>query len=159
MATRTQARNAVLGILYAYELGNHASIEDATQILEEKKIRHKQQDFALGLLNGVLANLKSLDTLINAHLKEWDTNRLGRIECSILRLGAYELCHTQTDVPIVINEAVELAKIYGDENAPRLINGVLDSIQKMRNAKAERSGVSSQNLPEQNAQTTTEGAQ
>ena len=58
MATRTQARNAVLGILYAYELGNHASIEDATQILEEKKIRHKQQDFALGLLNGVLANLK-----------------------------------------------------------------------------------------------------
>ncbi|WP_395148988.1 transcription antitermination factor NusB [uncultured Helicobacter sp.] len=131
MATRTQARNAVLGILYAYDIGNHTAIEEATQILEEKKIRHKQQDFALGLIQGVLTNLENLDTLINTHLKEWDISRLGRIECSILRLGAYELCYTQTDAPIVINEAIELGKIYGDENAPRLINGVLDSIQKI----------------------------
>lgn len=131
MATRTQARNAVLGILYAYDIGNHTAIEEATQILEEKKIRHKQQDFALGLIKGVLTNLQDLDTLINTHLKEWDISRLGRIECSILRLGAYELCYTQTDAPIVINEAIELGKIYGDENAPRLINGVLDSIQKI----------------------------
>lgn len=131
MATRTQARNAVLGILYAYDIGNHTAIEEATQILEEKKIRHKQQDFALGLIQGVLTNLENLDTLISTHLKEWDISRLGRIECSILRLGAYELCYTQTDAPIVINEAIELGKIYGDENAPRLINGVLDSIQKL----------------------------
>ena len=131
MATRTQARNAVLGILYAYDIGNHTAIEEATQILEEKKIRHKQQGFALGLIQGVLTNLENLDTLINTHLKEWDISRLGRIECSILRLGAYELCYTQTDAPIVINEAIELGKIYGDENAPRLINGVLDSIQKI----------------------------
>lgn len=131
MATRTQARNAVLGILYAYDIGNHTAIEEATQILEEKKIRHKQQDFALGLIQGVLTNLENLDTLISTHLKEWDISRLGRIECSILRLGAYELCYTQTDAPIVINEAIELGKIYGDENAPRLINGVLDSIQKI----------------------------
>ncbi|MDD7345491.1 transcription antitermination factor NusB [Helicobacter sp.] len=131
MATRTQARNAVLGILYAYDIGNHTAIEEVTQILEEKKIRHKQQDFALGLIQGVLTNLENLDTLINTHLKEWDISRLGRIECSILRLGAYELCYTQTDAPIVINEAIELGKIYGDENAPRLINGVLDSIQKL----------------------------
>ncbi|WP_394954548.1 transcription antitermination factor NusB [uncultured Helicobacter sp.] len=139
MATRTQARNAVLGILYAYDLGNHASasMEDAIQILEEKKIRHKQQEFALALLNGVLKNLNALDTLINAHLKEWDLSRLGRIECSILRLGAYELCYTQTDVPIVINEAIELGKMYGDENAPKLINGVLDSIQKSRSKDAQ----------------------
>ena len=79
----------------------------------------------------MLTNLENLDTLINTHLKEWDISRLGRIECSILRLGAYELCYTQTDAPIVINEAIELGKIYGDENAPRLINGVLDSIQKL----------------------------
>lgn len=139
MATRTQARNAVLGILYAYDLGNHASasMEDAIQILEEKKIRHKQQEFALALLDGVLKNLNALDTLINAHLKEWDLSRLGRIECSILRLGAYELCYTQTDVPIVINEAIELGKMYGDENAPKLINGVLDSIQKSRSKDAQ----------------------
>ena len=139
MATRTHARNAVLGILYAYDLGNHASasMEDAIQILEEKKIRHKQQEFALALLNGVLKNLNALDTLINAHLKEWDLSRLGRIECSILRLGAYELCYTQTDVPIVINEAIELGKMYGDENAPKLINGVLDSIQKSRSKDAQ----------------------
>ena len=139
MAPPTQARIAFLGILYASDLNNHASasMEAAIQILEKKKIRHKQQEFALALLNGVLKNLNALDTLINAHLKEWDLSRLGRIECSILRLGAYELCYTQTDVPIVINEAIELGKMYGDENAPKLINGVLDSIQKSRSKDAQ----------------------
>ena len=112
-------------------------MEDAINILEKKRSRHKQQEFALALLNGVLKNLNALDTLINAHLKEWDLSRLGRIECSILRLGAYELCYTQTDVPIVINEAIELGKMYGDENAPKLINGVLDSIQKSRSKDAQ----------------------
>ncbi len=130
MATRTQARNAVIGILYAYDLGNECALKNAKEILEEKRIRHKQQEFALRLTLGVVEQKDSLDSLISAHLKEWDIERLGSIERAILRLGAYEMCYQKTDVPIVINEAIELSKAYGDDNAPRLINGVLDSLQK-----------------------------
>lgn len=130
MATRTQARNAVIGILYAYDLGNEDVLKNVKEILEEKRIRHKQQEFALNLTLGVVEQKDTLDSLINAHLKEWDIERLGNIERAILRLGAYEICYQKTGVPIVINEAIELSKAYGDDNAPKLINGVLDSLQK-----------------------------
>ncbi|SQB97997.1 transcription termination protein [Helicobacter fennelliae] len=132
MATRTQAREAIIGLLYGYEIGNDDIKKSAITILEEKKIRNKQQEFALCLFNGITQCLPQIDELIKSHLKEWDFSRLGRIEKSILRLGVYELIYTQTDTPIIINEAIELAKIYGEENAPKLINGVLDSIKSYK---------------------------
>lgn len=130
MATRTQAREAVVSLLYAYDSGNEEIVSLAPEILEEKKIKNKQQEFALSLLNGVLEKLSGVDERISQHLKEWDIQRIGGIERAILRLGVYELCFTSTDAPIVINEAIELAKLYGSDNAPRFINGVLDAIVK-----------------------------
>lgn len=130
MATRTQAREAVVSLLYAYDSGNEEIVSLAPEILEEKKIKNKQQEFALSLFNGVLEKLIGVDERISQHLKEWDIQRIGGIERAILRLGVYELCFTSTDAPIVINEAIELAKLYGSDNAPRFINGVLDAIVK-----------------------------
>ena len=132
MATRSQARSAVIAMLYAYDVGNISILTQAQVFLEERKIRHKQQDFALNLFNGVIQKREELDSCINTHLKEWDIARIGRIEHSILRLGSYELLFSDTDAPIVINEAIELSKAYGDDNAPKLINGVLDSIKQLR---------------------------
>ncbi|PAF41468.1 transcription antitermination factor NusB [Helicobacter sp. 11S03491-1] len=130
MATRTQAREAVAGLLYAYDSGNINIRDFAQSILEEKKIKNKQQIFALELFDGVLKNLEELDKLIKLYLKEWDFERLGGMERAILRLGAYEIKFTQTDSPVVINEAVELGKNYGGDNAPKFINGVLDALSK-----------------------------
>ncbi|ANV97994.1 N utilization substance protein B [Helicobacter enhydrae] len=130
MATRAQAREAVVTLLYAYDSGNENILSEAPNLLEEKKIRNKQQEFALGLLNGVLGALQTLDDKISLHLKEWDIERIGKIERAILRLGVYEICFTCTDAPVIINEAIELAKLYGSDHAPRFINGVLDAIQK-----------------------------
>lgn len=132
MATRTQAREAVVSLLYAYDSGNENISNLASEILDEKKIKNKQQEFALSLYNGVLQKLGNVDELISKHLKEWDIQRIGGIERAILRLGVYELCFTPTDAPIIINEAIELAKLYGSDNAPRFINGVLDAIIKER---------------------------
>lgn len=132
MATRTQAREAVVSLLYAYDSGNEEIISLAPEILDEKKIKNKQQEFALSLFNGALEKLNNVDEQISKHLKEWDIQRIGGIERAILRLGVYELCFTPTDAPIVINEAIELAKLYGSDNAPRFINGVLDAIVKER---------------------------
>lgn len=132
MATRTQAREAVVSLLYAYDSGNEEISSLAPEILDEKKIKNKQQEFALSLFNGALEKLTNVDEQVSKHLKEWDIQRIGGIERAILRLGVYELCFTSTDAPIVINEAIELAKLYGSDNAPRFINGVLDAIVKER---------------------------
>ncbi len=130
MATRSQAREAVIGLLYAYDSGNENIQNLAVEILEDKKIRNKQRDFALNLFHGTILQMRILDDRISRHLKDWDFKRLGGIEKAILRLGVYELLFTTTDKPVIINEAVELAKNYAEDMAPKLINGILDSIKK-----------------------------
>lgn len=148
MATRTQAREAVVGMLYAYDLGNSEILDIAPNMLDEKKIKNKQQDFAMGLLRGVIDNLAALDSALTPHLKEWELSRLGGMERGILRLGAYEILHTQTDTPVVINEAIELGKNYGgEENAPKFINGVLDSLSKAYGKESLNSSHISESSP------------
>ncbi len=132
MATRHQAREAVIGLLYAYDLGNPEIKKFAEDILEEKKIRNKQREFALSLFKGAVEHLETIDEAIKKHLESWDIERLGHIEKAILRLGVYELLYTDLDPAIVINEAVELAKKLGAEQSPKFINGVLDAIAKER---------------------------
>jgi N utilization substance protein B len=121
---------AVVSLLYAYDLGNGNIAEHTNEILEEKKIRNKQKDFALGLYEGVMENLESCDKAIIAHLKEWDFERLGAIERATLRLASYEILFGELDSAVVINEAVEITKAFGTEQSPKFINGVLDAISK-----------------------------
>ncbi len=130
MATRHQARTAVVGLLYAYDLGNQNIAKFSDEILEEDKIRNKQREFSHSLFNGTIENLEMIDKEIEKHLTEWDYETIGKVEKSILRLGAYEILIAKTDRAIIINEAVELAKELADEKSPKFINGVLDAIGK-----------------------------
>ena len=130
MATRHQSRGAVISLLYAHDIGNPEVKKFAEDLLEEKKIRHKQREFALGLYHGVLDHLDEIDSQIKDHLKDWDFDRLDHVDKSILRLGVYELLHTDLDRAVVINEAVELAKELGSDQSPKFVNGVLDAIEK-----------------------------
>ena len=128
MATRHQARTAVVGLLYAYDLGNENISKFSDEILEEDKIRNKQRDFSNTLFKGTIENLEMLDKEIEEHLTEWDYNDIGKVEKAIMRLGAYEILVAKTDKAIIINEAVELAKTLADEKSPKFINGVLDAL-------------------------------
>jgi len=130
VATRHHARMAVVSLLYAFDLGNGNIAEHTDEILEEKKIRNKQKDFALGLYEGVMENLEACDKAIIEHLKEWDFERLGAIERATLRLASYEILFGELDSAVVINEAVEITKAFGTEQSPKFINGVLDAISK-----------------------------
>jgi len=130
MATRHQARTAVVGLLYAYDLGNENIANFSDEILEEGKIRNKQREFSHTLFDGTIENLFMLDTEIDKHLTDWDYNGIGKVEKAILRLGAYEILVAKTDKAIIINEAVELAKKLADEKSPQFINGVLDALGK-----------------------------
>lgn len=130
MATRHQARMAVVSLLYAYDLGNQTIADFSDEILEEKKIRNKQRDFALDLFKGVTEHLGEIDEAIVKHLKDWDFDRLGSIERATLRLGAYEIMFGELDSAVIINEAIEVTKAFGSEQSPKFINGVLDAIAK-----------------------------
>jgi N utilization substance protein B len=128
MATRHQARTAVIGLLYAYDLGNEQIANFSDDILEESKIRNKQKIFSNELFNGTIVNLEMLDKEVEANLKEWTYDDIGKVEKAIMRLGAYEILVAKTDKAIIINEAVELAKELADEKAPKFINAVLDAL-------------------------------
>ena len=130
MATRHHARMAVVSLLYAYDLGNKSIADYTDEILEDKKIRKKQKEFALDLFRGVMEQLPAIDEAIVKHLKDWDFERLGSVERATLRLGAYEIMNTELDSAVVINEAIEVSKAFGTEQSPKFINGVLDAIAK-----------------------------
>ena len=130
MATRHQARESVVTLLYAYDIGNSDIEKYKEDILEDKKIRNKQKEFALSLYNGVIENLEAIDKEINKHLKEWKIDSIGNIERAILRLGTYEILYTPLESAVVINEAIELSKTLANETAPKFINGVLDAIKR-----------------------------
>jgi N utilization substance protein B len=90
-------------------------------------------DFAWELIQGVWENLAELDRLIGQHSQHWRVGRIAKIELSILRLALYELYY-RTDIPlkVAINEGIELAKEFGDEQSRGFVNGILDAAAKKR---------------------------
>ena len=132
MATRTQARESVIGLLYAYDLGNEGIAKYVDDILEDKKIRNKQKEFALNLFNGVIENITKIDEEIVSHLNQGLLSDIGSVEKSILRLAVYEIQYEELEKAIIINEAIELAKRLASDGAPKFMNGLLDKVEKLK---------------------------
>ena len=130
MATRTQARESVIGLLYAYELWNEGIVKFVDEILEDKKIRNQQKEFALKIFNGTVQNIERIDTEIKLHLTQGVLEDIGSVEKSILRLAVYEILFENLQKAIVINEAIELSKRLASDGAPKFVNGLLDKIEK-----------------------------
>jgi len=132
LATRTQARESVIGLLYAYDLGNEGIVKFVDDILEDKKIRNKQKEFALNLFNGVIDNIIKIDEEIVSHLNQGILTDIGSVEKSILRLAVYEIQYEELEKAIIINEAIELAKKLASDGAPKFMNGLLDKVEKIK---------------------------
>ncbi|MBX7490205.1 transcription antitermination factor NusB [Helicobacter turcicus] len=130
MATRTQAREVVAQLLYAYGSGNDKIANFMEEILNEQKIKNAQSVFAKTLFNGVLEYLEEIDLRIKHQIENWDFERIGDMERAILRLGVYEIIFSQIDKAIVINEALEITKNFSNEASTKFINGILDGIAK-----------------------------
>ncbi|MCR1970426.1 transcription antitermination factor NusB [Clostridium cochlearium] len=113
--------------------------EDINGILGEKKEIDKERidldevdlEYLIHTLKGVQENIEVLDEHIEKYLKNWTLNRLAKVDLAILRLCSYEILFSN-EVPnnVAINEAVELAKKYGDDKSPAFINAILDKIAK-----------------------------
>ena len=91
----------------------------------------KEKSFAWELIQGVGQNFKELDQIIASYSRNWRLDRIARIELTILRLALYEMIKRE-DIPlkVAINEAVELSKLFGDENSRNFVNGILDAVAR-----------------------------
>ena len=129
MKTRRRARRLTLETLYEYDLANHDPIKVLQRRLEEQPLESTGISFATKLINGVREYQGRMDQLITRFAPEWPLEQMAVIDRNILRMAIFEfLIDQETPVKVAINEAVELAKIYGSDSAPRFVNGVLGSL-------------------------------
>ncbi|MEG2172485.1 MAG: transcription antitermination factor NusB [Desulfovibrionaceae bacterium] len=111
--------------------------KDPNKVFEQKLYtRTVPKGFAWELVEGVWAHSAELDEIITKFSRNWRVDRMGRIELTVLRLGIFEMLY-RTDIPpkVAINEALELAKEFGEENARSFINGILDATSKALDSK------------------------
>ncbi|MCA9982928.1 MAG: transcription antitermination factor NusB [Anaerolineales bacterium] len=129
MKTRRRARRLTLETLYEYDLANHDPIKVLQRRLEEQPLESTGISFATKLIKGVQEYQDRMDQLITRFAPEWPLEQMAVIDRNILRMAIFEfLIDQETPVKVAINEAVELAKIYGSDSASRFINGVLGSL-------------------------------
>ncbi len=129
MKTRRRARRVTLEALYEIDIASHLPREVMERRLKEQPMESAGIEFAYKLLNGVLENQKRMDALITRYAPEWPLDQMAVIDRNVLRIAIFEfLVDTETPVKVAINEAVELAKLYGSDSAPRFINGVLGTL-------------------------------
>lgn len=133
--SRRRGRLRAAQFLYSLEFNGYDPEAALPAFWEMNPAKPAAREYAEILLRGILQTRGELDSAIDESLENWAPGRVGRAERNILRIGAYELRHAD-DVPpkVAINEAVELAKEIGAEDAPRFVNGVLDRIHKNKSA-------------------------
>lgn len=125
--TRSELRKNIMTILYQT---NVYKINKIKYNLDEiiKDVNPIDNEFVKDIVYGVTTKVNSIDELANKYLNKWTINRLGNTDQAILRIGIYELLYTNTPGIVVINEAIELAKLYSDDDVKNMINSVLDKI-------------------------------
>lgn len=129
MKPRTRARSLALQVLYEVDIANHAPAEVFRARLEEAPFSPELSDFARQIIFGVLPLTSNLDQLISKYAPEWPLDQIAAIDRNILRIALWEFAVLQeTPVKVAINEAVELAKFFGSDSAPRFVNGVLGAL-------------------------------
>ena len=124
---RSELRKKIMTILYqmnVYE-ANKMEYNVDTLIRESLEI---DNEFVKEIVYGVVTYKNEIDEIANKYLSGWKISRLGNTDQAILRMGIYELLYTKTPEVVAINEAIELAKVYSDDEVRKMINGVLDKV-------------------------------
>jgi N utilization substance protein B len=129
MKARRRARRVTLEVLYEYDIAEHPPDEVLQRRLEANQIDRTSAEFTSHLVQGVIINMEGMDILIARYAPEWPLEQMAVIDRNILRIAIFEfLVSDETPVKVAINEAVELAKTYGSDSAPRFVNGVLGTL-------------------------------
>lgn len=127
---RSRARQYALQAIYQWQMTEQDISLIQSQFLEDEELAQADVELFITLLNGVPTNLQRVDAAL-APLLDRTLKRVDPVELAVLRIGAYELMeHADTPYRVVINEAVELAKLFGADQGHRYVNGVLDKLAK-----------------------------
>ncbi|MEN4013181.1 MAG: transcription antitermination factor NusB [Bellilinea sp.] len=129
MKPRTKARSIALQVLYECDLTNHPAQVAVEERLMNENLEPNLINFVNEIIHGVLPITKQLDDFIAQHAPEWPLDQVAVIDRNILRIALWEFAvEGCTPVKVAINEAIELAKIFGADSTPRFVNGVLGSL-------------------------------
>jgi len=138
MKSRTRARSLALQALYELDITDHPPGEVFQHRMEEDSLSDELDEFARQIVFGVLPLRHELDHVIARYAPEWPFDQIAAIDRNILRVACWEFAvQGDTPVKVAINEAVELAKLFGSESAPRFVNGVLGSLADHQNEVAQ----------------------
>ena len=129
---RSAAREEVFKLLYSLEIQKDDSKEQTKMYIENAEIsEEKTKIFINSIVEGIEKNITEIEARISENLKkDWKIERISKINLVLLKLAIYEILYTETPYKVVINEAIELAKKYGDDTSSTFINGILASIVK-----------------------------
>lgn len=136
--TRRQIREKVVQVLFQLSINQDLGLETAVQNLtvlsdEEHVITIEDMPYLIQLVQGITAHKIKIDAKIQEQLENWNFSRLTKVDLAILRLATFELFYVSNEeVPhkVAINEAIELAKQFSDDKAPKFINGILSNMVK-----------------------------
>jgi N utilization substance protein B len=130
MGLRREARELALQMMYALDTLKGDLRETLRGFREGVETGERTREFAEALVQGVQEHREAIDQAIVARSKNWSLTRMPRVDVNIMRLAAYELMFRR-DIPkkVSINEAIEIAKKYGDKESPAFVNGILDELE------------------------------
>jgi transcription antitermination protein NusB len=141
MGLRRESRELALQILYALDANPSVGIRETLQTFREEQadVLSRVREFAEGLVQGVQEHREVIDAAIKARSKNWTLVRMPRVDLNVMRMATYELMFRQ-DIPkkVSINEAIEIARKFGDKESPAFVNGILDEIESC--PKTEEAG-------------------
>ncbi len=131
MRKRTKAREVVLQFLYQQDIRKDNWSNNISDFELLKNIEEDIANFANTLIKGTLENISTLDDIISKSAQNWQLKRMATVDRNIMRMATYELLY-ESKIPakVSINEAINLAKKYGDEESGKFVNGILDKIKR-----------------------------
>lgn len=127
--SRRELRERIFKLLFRVEFNQKEEMPEQTVLFfeeEENRTDAADADYITGKFNGILEKLEEIDDALNDKVEGWNTLRMGKVDLTILRLAVYEVLFDE-EIPtgVAINEAVELAKKFGQDSSPSFVNGVL----------------------------------
>ena len=134
---RRQARAIALQALYELDLTGHTPEYAVGCRIKETPLPQAGISFAFELVEGVVDNVQQIDSLVGELAPEWPVDQIAAIDRNILRIAMFELLSDVGTPPkVAINEAVELAKMFGSDSSPRFVNGVLGTLLNRKRERA-----------------------
>jgi N utilization substance protein B len=135
MLRRSRAREVAFQVLYQDDLNPRANPAEADRLIERRLRADDMIAFARELVSGVRRNRAEVDATLEGIAANWSLKRMSATDRNVLRLGAYELLHSDTPPRVAIDEAVELAKRFGSAQSSQFVNGILDKVMHAADKK------------------------